>query len=92
MTWKPVTKVSQVKKGTKLKIIGKNPRDSYKWITAKEILRMENSQRKWIEVLVNKKKNYYFNLTAWVYDQPMWGGWIKELYFKEPKKGEENES
>jgi len=87
INWKPVTKESQLKKGTTIKIVGLNSEDSYKWITVKEVLYMKNRDgKKWIEILINKKKNYYFNLTAHLNDEPMWGGWVKELYYKVAKK------
>jgi hypothetical protein len=84
INWKQVTKENQLKEGTKLKIVGLNPRDSYKWITVKKVLNMESCDgKKWIEILINKRKNYYFNLTAFLNDEPTWGGWVKELYFED---------
>ena len=81
--WIPVTKESDLKAGTTIKIVGISDKDSYKWITVKKVLHMNAGDgRKWIEILINKKKNYYFNLTAYLNDVPMWGKWVKELYYK----------
>lgn len=80
--WEPVTRHSQVKKGTMLKIVGINEKDSYKWITVKQVLHMKNDTKGWVEIVINKKKNYYFNLTAYLNDDPTWGKWVKELYFR----------
>lgn len=65
-----------------LKIVGFSEKNSYKWITVKEVLYMKNSERGWVEILINKKKNYYFNLTAYLEGEKMWGNWVKELYFR----------
>ena len=83
--WTPVTKEEQLKQGMKIKIVAFNKeRDSYKFITIKKVLYMKNRKREWIEILINKKKNYYFNLTAYLNKEDTWGKWVKELYFQEP--------
>ena len=84
--WEPVNKKSQIKEGSILKIVGFNERDSYKRISVKKILYMKNRKGKgWIEILINKKKNYYFNLDAYLSNDDTWGKWVKELYIS---KGE----
>lgn len=81
--WIPVTREDQIKVGTPLKIVGFNPKDSYKRITAKEVLGMKNVDGSWVEIVINTKKNYYFNLTAYLNGTKTWGKWVKELYYKE---------
>ena len=52
---KTVTSEGQIKVGDKLQITGKNPRDT-QTVTAKEIIKVNGNK----EVIINKKKNYYF--------------------------------
>jgi len=81
--WEPVINENQIKEGSIIKIIGISPRDSYKRISVKKVLLMRCSDgRKWIEILINKRKNYFFNLDAYLNKEPMWGKWVKELYIR----------
>jgi len=50
-----VTKEGQIKKGDKLKIVGKSTSDD-QCVTAKEILTIDGNE----EVIINKKLNRYF--------------------------------
>lgn len=89
VTWLPVTRDSELKEGMTLKIVGKSERDSYKRITIKKVLLMKDSEREWVEILINKKKNYFFNLTAYLYNEPLAFGWVKELYYKANQEQQE---
>lgn len=85
--WIPVTKINQLNEGIMIKIVGFSEKDSYKWIRVKKVLKMkaQNPKREWIEILINKKKNYYFNLSVYLENKPeptTWGHWVKELYFR----------
>lgn len=81
--WEPVTHKEQIKKGSILKIVGISRKDSYNRISVKEVLRMENGAgKKWIEILINRRKNYYFNLDAYLEDTPMYGKWVHDLYIR----------
>jgi hypothetical protein len=81
--WISVTREEQIKKGSMLKIVGIDSKNSYDKISCKAVLHMRNRERNWIEILINREKNYYFNLTAYLLEKPMWGKWVKELYVLE---------
>lgn len=84
--WEPVTKKSQLKEGSIIKIIGIAEKNSYKRITIKKVLKMKSANgHKWTEILINKKKNYYFHLDAYLKNEPAMGKWVKELYVRKPK-------
>lgn len=80
--WEPVTSKSQLKKGSVLKIIGINPKNSYDEITVKKVLEMNGPRRQWTEILINKRKNYYFHLDAYLGKEVTWGKWVDKLYVK----------
>lgn len=78
--WKPVTNKDQIKQGTKLKVIGINPKDSIKCITVKKVIPHYG-----VEIILKKKSNLYFNLGAYLGEIQTVGRWVKELYFQETK-------
>ena len=81
--WEPVTNENQITNISIIKIVGIPPKNSYRRISVKKVLHMKNGKDKeWIEILINKKKNYYFNLTAYLNNTPTWGKWVKELYVR----------
>ena len=81
-TWKPVTNKDQVSKGTKLKIIGINPKDSIKCITVKKVIPHHG-----VEIILKKKENLYFNLGAYFGEVETVGRWVRELYYQESIEG-----
>lgn len=64
---------SQLKEGAILKIVGHSNSDSYKKISIKMIINMPDGD---VEVLINKKRNYYFSFN--LYNQRK--SWAKEVY------------
>lgn len=83
--WEPVINESQIKNDSVLKIVGFSSKDSYKRITVKKVLNMEGRDgREWVEILINKKKNYFFNLSAYLGKEKTWGKWVSELYVRKP--------
>ncbi len=81
--WRKVTEVGQLKDGSIIKIIGLSEGDSYRRISVKKVLHMEGANGyKWIEILINKKKNYFFNLTAYLKNEATWGKWVEDLYVR----------
>ena len=81
--WEAVTQKDQLRDGSIIKIVAFSGRDSYKRITVKKVLEMEGANgRKWTEILINKKKNYYFNLDAYLGHEKTWGKWVSELYVR----------
>ncbi len=66
-----VTAEGQIKKGDKLKVIGKSDKDDQQ-VTAKEILMINGKE----EVILNIKMNYYF-----ITDMLIKGNsWAKQVY------------
>lgn len=86
--WEPVTKKSQLKEGSVIKIVGIAPKNSYNRITVKKVLKMKslNNRKQWTEILINKKKNYYFHLDAYLSGESTFGKWVKELYVRKPQE------
>lgn len=80
--WEPVTREDQLKEGSVIKIVGIAKKNSYRRISVKKVLHMKNDRAEWVEILINKKKNYYFNLTAYLNSEEMWGKWVKEVYVR----------
>ena len=79
MKWKELTKKEEVKIGTILKIVAKNPKDNYlKGVSVKDLVKSNLDT----EVIINKEKNFFFNLDAYFDKRPMYGGWIKKIYIK----------
>lgn len=58
----PLVSLDQLNVGTKLKIIGRTSKNNYNSISVKELIRKNGD----IEVLINKSKNYYFNLSCYL--------------------------
>ena len=84
--WEPVTRESQLKEGSIIKIVGFVPKNSYNRISVKKVLKYNCSDgSKWTEILINKKKNYYFHLGAYLHNEDTWGKWVKELYVRKPR-------
>jgi hypothetical protein len=76
--WTPVTSIEQVKTGTLLKIVAISEKNNYlDGVTVKRLVECNGD----IEVIINLKKNYYFNLNAYLEGRSMWGKWVKEVYF-----------
>lgn len=90
--WEPVTKKSQIEAGSILKIVGFCEKNSYKRIRVKQVLQMTSTSGKcWTEVVINKRKNYFFHLDAYLNGEETWGKWVKELYVRrQPKKGQDD--
>ena len=72
--WEPVIEINQLEKGSIIKIIGIVDKNSYNRISVKKVIDIGD-----IEILINKKRNYYFNLTAYLEARPMWGKWVIKL-------------
>lgn len=69
---------SQLKIGTKLKIVGHSESDNYGSISVKKLIECEsNDGRKWTEVLINRSKNYYFHLEYYLAGKSLW---VKEVF------------
>lgn len=81
--WIPVTGLNQIKQGTKLKIVGISEKNSYDSITCKKVLKMKSGEKEWVEILINKKDNLYFNLNAYLGKEKTFGKWVKELYYRQ---------
>ena len=62
--------MDQLFKGAKLKIIGKAQKNSYESISVKLIIKDKS------EVIMNKSKNYYFNVDVFLSGK----SWVKECY------------
>lgn len=81
--WEKVSSVEQLKEGSIIKIVGLASKNSYKRVSVKKVLNMKNTDgNKWVEIVINLKKNYYFNLSAYLKNEPTFGGWVKDLYVK----------
>jgi hypothetical protein len=75
-----LTCLSQLKVGTKLKIIGKNDGDSYGSVSVKAILHctaLNGDRDNWTEILINRKKNYYFHLENYLAGK---SHWVNKVY------------
>ena len=81
--WSHVNNKDQLVEGSIIKIVGFSDEDSYKRISIKKVLKMKSRDgRRWTEILINKRKNYYFNLDAYLDNKDTWGRWVKELYVR----------
>lgn len=76
--WIEVFSKEQIEEGSILKIVGISAKNSYESISVKKII---NTKRD-TEVIINLKKNYYFNLDAYLDNRPLWGKWVKKVYVK----------
>ena len=81
--WEPVLSESQIEKGSKLKIMGLDGEILHREITVKKVLDMGKAT----EILLKKKSNLYFNLTAYLHwkktgEVTTVGRWVGELYIK----------
>jgi hypothetical protein len=74
--------LSQLEVGTRLKIEGKSPKDSYGSVSVKKLIRCENSEGVWHEVLINRSKNYYFHLENYLAGKSQW---VSKVYVLEGK-------
>jgi hypothetical protein len=74
---KKLTSLKQLKVGTKLKIIGKRQNDNYGSVSVKEIIEINRDSKKEHEILINRKKNYYFNFEWYLSRKSLW---IEEAY------------
>ena len=80
--WEPVTREDQLKEGTVIKIVGVNPKYSYIWIMVKKVIKLDSGTK----IVINKEKNYYFNLTRFLKKEKFSSLWVKELYVKTGEK------
>jgi hypothetical protein len=80
---KRLTNISQLKVGMKLKIVAQSKSDCYNSVSVKQIIMM----RRWdgeawsepydYEILLNRKKNYYFSMLNYIGGK---SNWVKEVY------------
>ena len=69
----PLTSLDQLKVGTRLKIIGKSPKDSYGSVSVKKIIECAGQDgRWWTEILINRSRNYYFHLENYLAGKSQW--------------------
>lgn len=73
---KELNSLSQLSVGTKLKIIGKSTKDSYGSVSVKKIIFCEahpsSGSGNWHEILINRKRNYYFHLENYLAGKSQW--------------------
>lgn len=74
-----LTNLNQIKLGTRLKLIGVSPKDSYGSVSVKRIIKCDNRTRSWNEILINRRKNYYFDFELYLEGK----SWVKEAYVLE---------
>lgn len=70
-----LTCLSQLKVGTRLKIIGKHPSYNYGSVSVKKIIyctALNGDRDKWTEILINRKKNHYFHLENYLAGKSYW--------------------
>lgn len=70
----PLTKLSQIKVGTKLKIIASTcEKDNYESVTVKRIIECDNRKEPvWTEILICRKNNYYFHFQNYLLGKSRW--------------------
>jgi hypothetical protein len=80
-----LTSLDQLQVGTRLKIVASNEKDCYQCISVKKLIKMWNEHGdgsllscgpKDTEILINRKKNYYFSMNAYLKGT----SWVKEIY------------
>ena len=64
--------LNQIKVGSKLKILGICKDDDYISISVKKIIKCENKDRTWHEVIIDKTKNYYFDFERYLEGKSRW--------------------
>jgi hypothetical protein len=71
--------LDQLKVGTKLKIVGLDASDNYGSISVKKILYYKplNGDAPWTEILINRRKNFYFHFENYLKGE---SNWVKEVY------------
>jgi len=65
--------LSQLKVGTRLKIVGHSESDNYGSVSVKKIIDCNS----WHEILINRRKNYYFHFENYLEGK---SNWAKEVY------------
>jgi hypothetical protein len=76
-----LTSLDQLKVGTKLRIIGRNEKDSYGSVSVKKIIKCESSYcEPWTEILINSSRNFFFHFENYLKGESQW---VKELYVLE---------
>jgi hypothetical protein len=82
---KKLESLSQLKVGTKLKIIAKNEEHCYNSVSVKKIIEMRKFNKETqtfsepydYEILINRKRNYYFSFNNYLAGTSLW---VKEVY------------
>lgn len=76
--------LSQLKVGTRLKIVAKSEKYSHKSISVKKLIKMWSGHgdgsvygKQDTEILVNRSKNHYFSMNAYLDNN---SGWVKECF------------
>ena len=78
---KLVKKVTDIKDGDYLKIEAIADKNSYEKVGPVKVLSMKSSTgREWVEILINKDKNYYFNLSALLGHEKVFGKWVNRVW------------
>lgn len=96
-----LTSLSQLKIGTKLKIIAKSERDCYGSVSVKKLIPMfhyigpsERGPQFDTEILITRSKNYFFSMDSYLKGESQW---VKEIFVldgidKRLKKGGRDEN
>lgn len=71
-----LTSLSQIRVGSRLKIVGRSEKDSYGSISVKKIIKCETPDDQWFEILINRTKNYYFHFGMYLAGQ----SWAKDVF------------
>ena len=87
-----LTSLSQLKVGTKIKIVAKNGNQSYNSVSVKKLIPMRRYDKfsgMWsepydYEILINRKRNYYFSFNNLMIGESQW---VAEVYVIEGLDG-----
>lgn len=73
-----LTSLKQLKVGAKIKIVGRHSGDNYNSTSVKKIISCEKDNGEiWHEILINRKKNYYFHFENYLQGKSLW---VKEVF------------
>ena len=74
----PLTSLNQLKIGTRLKIVGKHKSDNYGSVSVKKIIECAGQDgRWWTEILINRRRNYYFHFENYLAGK---SNWVDKVY------------